>query len=79
MTKLGLAVVACVIGYSSAAVAVEDMQFACWNDFYKYCPTVDPVGERARARIVACLRTKKITNACKQSMGAWLALNQWAR
>jgi len=75
MTKLGLAVVACVIGYSSAAVAVEDMQFACWYDYYKYCPTVEPGG----GRIVACLRTKKITNACKQSMAAWLALNNWAR
>jgi hypothetical protein len=78
MTKLGLvAIVACMIGYSSAAVAVEDMQFACWDDFYKYCPTV-PV-DRGRDLIVRCLRTKKITNHCRQSMNAWLAMNQWAR
>jgi hypothetical protein len=74
MTKLGLAVIACIIGYSNVAVAVEDMQFACWYDYYKYCPTVEPGG----GRIVACLSKEKVTGACRQSMAAWLTLNKWA-
>jgi hypothetical protein len=74
MLKLCLAVIACMIGYSNVAVAVEDMQFACWDDYYKYCPTVEPGG----GRIVACLSKRKITSACRQSMAAWLALNKWA-
>jgi cysteine rich repeat protein len=74
MSKLCLAVIACMIGYSNVAVAVEAMEFACWNDYYKYCPAVEPGG----GRIVACLSKQKITSACRQSMKAWLALNKWA-
>jgi len=74
MSKLCLAVIACMIGFSNVAVAVEAMEFACWNDYYKYCPTVEPGG----GRIVACLSKQKITSACRQSMNAWLALNKWA-
>jgi hypothetical protein len=69
MTKLCLAVVACTIGYSNVAAAVEPMYVACNDDYYKYCPTVQPGG----GRIVACLSNKRVTNACKLSMANWVA------
>jgi Cysteine rich repeat len=69
MTKLCMALVAGMIGYSTAAVAVEPMYIACSDDYYRYCPTVQPGG----GRIVACLSNKKITNACRLSMAKWVA------
>jgi hypothetical protein len=51
MTKLCLAVIACVIGCSTVAVAVEALEVACKDDYLKYCTAVRPGG----GRVVACL------------------------
>jgi hypothetical protein len=69
MTKLCLAVIACVIGCSTVAVAVEALEVACKDDYLKYCTAVRPGG----GRVVACLSKETITKACRESVVNWIA------
>ncbi len=64
MTTLCLAVIVCVIGCSTAAVAVEALEVACKDDYLKYCTAIRPGG----GRVVACLGKEKITKACRESV-----------
>ena len=71
MPKLGLAVAAIVLGFSSAALAqvltAED-QAACKADFEKYCKGNVPGG----GRIIACLDKQyaELAAPCKKVLDA---------
>jgi hypothetical protein len=74
MTKLCLAVAVAAIGFSGGAFAAQKMEIACRVEYFKYCPTVEAGG----GRIVACLNKQRrhISDACKESMDAWVADNK---
>ena len=71
MFRLSIAVVACVIGSSTAGFAQNQrgaMREACKADFEKYCPGVQPGG----GRIVDCLNKQHdaLSEACQKALDA---------
>ncbi len=71
MSRFTIAVVACVAGFSTAALAQNQrgaMREACKADFEKYCPGVQPGG----GRIVECLNKQHdlLSEACKTALDA---------
>jgi len=71
MPKPGVAVVAIVLGFSTAAVAqmlTAEEQAACKDDFQKYCKGTVPGG----GRIIACLNRQyaELAPPCKKVLDA---------
>ncbi|HET7889235.1 MAG TPA: cysteine rich repeat-containing protein [Bradyrhizobium sp.] len=71
MFKVSIAIVACVVGFSSAAFAQSQrgaMREACKADFKKFCSGVSPGG----GRIVECLNKQhdSLSEACKTALDA---------
>jgi hypothetical protein len=68
MPKVSIAVVACIIGFSTPAFAQDAAREACKADYAKYCSGVTPGG----GRIVACLNKQhnSLSEACKTALGA---------
>ena len=68
MPKLSIAVVACVILFSTAAFAQDAAREACKADYAKYCSGVTPGG----GRIVACLNKQhdQLSVACQKALDA---------
>ena len=71
MSKLSIAVLACILGLSTAAFAQNQrgaMREACKADFEKYCAGV----ERGGGRIMECLNKQhdQLSDACKTALDA---------
>jgi Cysteine rich repeat len=71
MSKLSFAVVAIVMGFSTAALAQEltaAERTACKADYEKYCTGTMPGG----GRIIACLNKQygQLADACKKVLDA---------
>ena len=68
MSKLSIAVVACMIAFSTAAFAQDATREACKADYAKHCPEVTPGG----GRIVACLNKQhdQLSQACQKALDA---------
>jgi hypothetical protein len=71
MSKLSFAVVAIVMGFSTAALAQEltaAERTACKADYEKYCTGTVPGG----GRIIACLNKQygQLADACKKVLDA---------
>lgn len=71
MLKVSIAVVACVVGFSTAGFAQNQrgaMREACKADFEKFCSGVSPGG----GRIVECLNKQhdSLSEACKTALDA---------
>jgi hypothetical protein len=71
MFKVSIAVVACVVGFSTAAFAQNQrgaMREACKPDFEKYCSDV----QRGGGRIVECLNKQhdSLSEACQKALDA---------
>lgn len=71
MLKVSIAVVACVVGFSTAGFAQNQrgaMREACKADFEKFCSGVSPGG----GRIVECLNKQhdSLSEACKAALDA---------
>jgi cysteine rich repeat protein len=68
MSKLSIAVVACIIGFSTAALAQDATREACKADYARYCSGVVPGG----GRIVACLNKQhdQLSQACQKALDA---------
>jgi Cysteine rich repeat len=69
MIRVSIAVVACVVGFSTAAFAQNpSAREACKADYEKYCSGVSPGG----GRIVACLNKQRdsLSEGCKTALDA---------
>lgn len=71
MPKLGFAVIATVLGFSTAALAQEltaAERSACKADYEKYCTGTVPGG----GRIIGCLSKQyaQLADACKKVLDA---------
>jgi len=71
MLRVSIAVVACVVGFSTAAFAQNQrgaMREACKADFERVCSGVSPGG----GRIVECLNKQhdSLSEACKTALDA---------
>ena len=71
MPKLGFAILALAIGFSTTALAQEltaEQRTACKADYDKYCTGTIPGG----GRIIACLNKQygQLADACKKVLDA---------
>ena len=71
MSKLHFAMLAVLVGFSTAALAqapTAEQRTACKADYEKYCAGTTPGG----GRIIACLNKQRdqLSEACKKALDA---------
>ena len=68
MVRLSIAIVACVVGFSTSGFAQSAVREACRADYAKYCSGVTPGG----GRIAACLNKQhdQLGEACRKALDA---------